>query len=161
MKKDRAMTSGSLENTALVLKSLEENGEFNAFTKGPSMQPMLRQGRDIVIIKKAVGELQKGDVPLYKRPNYDYLVLHRILKVRENDYIIRGDNTYKLEYVPKEYVVGVLSGFYHKGKYYDCSKSKAYKAYIFYNRLNYPLRFLWKIKIIPRLSLLKRKLFKK
>ena len=136
MKNNKSMTALSLENIELVTKSLAENGEFLAFTKGPSMRPMLRQGKDIVVIKKPDTGLKANDVPLYKRVNYDFLVLHRILKVRENDYIIRGDNTYNLEYVPKDYVIGVLKGFYRNGKYYDCNKSRIYHIYVVYKLLD-------------------------
>lgn len=160
MDKPSGMTEISLENTELVTKSLEEKGEFFSYTKGVSMQPLFRQGKDIVIIKKPDRELRVGDVPLYKRANYDFLVLHRILKVRENDYIIRGDNTYKLEYVPKDYVIGVLKGFYRGGKYHDCETDKGYKAYVFFNRLDYPFRYLWKIIIRPILGKIKRAIFK-
>ena len=158
--KTGAMTQISLENTELVLNALETKGEFFTFTKGPSMRPMLRQGKDIVIITKPTGELKKGDVPLYKRPNYDFLVLHRILKVRDNDYIIRGDNTYSLEYVPKDYVVGVLKGFYRNGKYCDCNQSSAYKLYVVYNRVTYLPRKFWVKTIRPFLSKIKRSIFK-
>jgi len=160
MGKTKGMTQISLENTELVLNALETKGEFNSFTKGPSMRPMLRQGKDIVVITKPSGELKKGDVPLYKRRNYDFLVLHRILKVRDNDYIIRGDNTYSLEHVPKDYVVGVLKGFYRNGKYYDCNKSRSYKAYVVYNRITYFPRKLWVKKLRPILAKIKHFIFK-
>ena len=53
--------------------------------------PLLREDRDVMIIERVTGRLKKYDVPLYKRPNGQY-VLHRILKVRENDYVICGDH---------------------------------------------------------------------
>lgn len=160
MDKIGGMTQISLENTELVLNALETNGEFVTRIKGLSMMPLLRQGKDIVIITKPTSELKKGDVPLYKRRNYDFLVLHRILKVRDHDYIIRGDNTYSLEYVPKDYVVGVLKGFFRNGKYCDCSKSRKYKAYIFYNRITYLPRKFWKIILPPFLAKIKHLIFK-
>jgi len=154
------MTQVSLENTELVLKALETSGEFISRTRGVSMQPLFCQGRDLVVITKPVGELKKGDVPLYKRRNYDFLVLHRIIKVRENDYVIRGDNTYSLEYVPKDFVVGVLKEFYRDGKYCNCKTDKRYKYYTKYIILSYPLRFLWKFRIRPILSKIKHLIFK-
>ena len=160
MNENRGMTEISLENTELVLNTLETKGEFLSLTKGISMRPLFREGKDIVVIVKPTGELKKGDVPLYKRRNYDFLVLHRILKVRDNDYIIRGDNTYSLEYVPKDFVVGVLKGFYRSGKYYDCNESRAYKVYIAFNRITYFLRKIWKTGIRPILSKIKHTIFK-
>ena len=50
MGETKGMTDISLENTNLVLNALETKGEFISLTKGPSMRPMLRQGKDIVVI---------------------------------------------------------------------------------------------------------------
>lgn len=160
MNENRGMTEISLENTELVLNTLETKGEFLSLTKGISMRPLFREGKDIVVIVKPTGELKKGDVPLYKRRNYDFLVLHRILEVRDNDYVIRGDNTYSLEYVPKDYVVGVLKEFYRGGRYVNCETSKGYKLYIKFINLTYPFRFLWKRRIRPILSQIKHSIFK-
>ena len=150
----------SLENTELVLKALETSGEFMTLTKGPSMRPMLRQCKDIVVITEPVGELKKGDVPLYKRRNYEFLVLHRILEVKEDHYVIRGDNTYSLEYVPKDFVVGVLKEFYRNGKYVNCETSKGYKVYVKFINSIYPLRFVWARCILPILVKIKHLIFK-
>lgn len=160
MDKTKGMTELSLENTELVLKALQESGEFISRTRGVSMQPLFRQGRDLVVITKPVGELKKGDVPLYKRRNYDYLLLHRILAVKEDHYVIRGDNTYRLEHVPKDFVVGVLKEFYRDGKYCNCNTNTRYKIYTKYIILSYPLRFLWKKRIYPVLRKIKRLIFK-
>lgn len=139
-------------------EALRDKEEIHVLTSGVSMRPLFREHRDIAVIKRANVELKKYDVPLYRRDGCDNFVLHRILKVRENDYVIRGDNTYSLEYVPKDYVIGVLSAFYRNGKYCNCETSKTYKAYILLNRLSYPARFLWKIKIRPILGRIKRKI---
>ena len=160
MKKNKVMTQISLENTELVLNALETSGEFISLTKGISMRPMLRHCKDVVIITKPTRELKKGDVPLYKRSNYDFLVLHRILEVKEDHYVIRGDNTYSLEHVPKDFVVGVLKEFYRNGKYVNCETSKGYKLYVKFINLIYPLRFVWARCILPILVKIKHLIFK-
>ena len=76
---------------------IERDGRLGYTNIGDSMCPLIRQDRDILIIEKPQGKLKKYDVPLYKRDNGQY-VLHRILKVRENDYVICGDNRYGKEY---------------------------------------------------------------
>ena len=61
------------------------------------MLPLIRQGKDLLLIaRKPEGRLSKYDVPLYRRDSGQY-VLHRILKVRENDYVICGDNRWHRE----------------------------------------------------------------
>ena len=75
---------------------IEKHGTGIFTNVGDSMMPLLRQRRDIIHISKVEGRLKKYDVPLYKRDNGQY-VLHRILKVRENDYVICGDNRTGME----------------------------------------------------------------
>lgn len=65
------------------------------------MYPMIRNKCDMVVIAKVERELKKHYVPVYRLKS-GKLVMHRIIKITKNgDYIIRGDNTYKFEYVPK------------------------------------------------------------
>ena len=134
------------------------DGESISSTSGISMYPMLRHRRDTVVIEKINRPLKKHDVPLY-RAKSGKLLLHRILRVKSDCYVIRGDNTYSLEYVPKESVIGVLREFYRNGKHYVCATSKKYKVYVFFMRLSYPLRYLWKVIIKPFLSKIKHKIF--
>ena len=83
---------------------------------GDSMMPLLRQKRDLVILKKPEGRLKKYDVPLYRRDNGQY-VLHRILKVRQEDYVICGDNRYRKEYgITDRHIIGVLESVVRDGK---------------------------------------------
>ena len=99
-----------------IEESLEESGIYVGLTKGVSMRPMLREGRDTILITPKVGRLKKYDVPLYRRGE-DY-VLHRVVEVREDNYVICGDNCLEREYgVKDDQIVGVLSGFRRGGKY--------------------------------------------
>lgn len=95
---------------------LEKYGELTYTNVGVSMLPMLRQGRDVFTVKKKTEErCRKYDVVLYRRPPNHY-VLHRIVKVRENDYVICGDNCMNLEYgIKDEDIIGVLEEFVRKG----------------------------------------------
>lgn len=97
-------------------EELEKNGKIIRTNVGTSMMPLLRQNRDVMIIERPTGRLKKYDAPLYKRPNGQY-VLHRIVKVREKDYVIIGDNCINLEYgITDEQIIGVLTGVIRDGK---------------------------------------------
>ena len=86
-----------------VEKLLETQDEVMTRTRGISMRPLLRQGRDVVVIKKPQFPLKAGDAPVYRVKSKKELVLHRILKVRRDGvYIIRGDNLLVKEYVKEE-----------------------------------------------------------
>ncbi len=145
-----------------VEEALKTKNEVAVKTRGRSMRPMLRQGRDVVIIERVNRELKVGDVPLYhnNRKNQPF-ILHRILKVLPDMYLIRGDNTYEIEHVKKDRVIGVMKCFYREGKYHDCATDKGYKAYIIYNRLNYPFRYVDHIWIRPFWRKVRKIFFKK
>ncbi len=144
-----------------IEQAINEKGEIMVSTAGTSMYPMLRNKRDMVVIEKVTRPLKKYDVPLYRLKS-GKLVLHRILKVLPKGYVIRGDNLYKKEYnVTDGNIIGVLKAFYREGKFYDCEKSKAYKLYVYWVRISYPIRHLWKVVIKPCLSKIKRFLLKK
>ena len=78
--------------------------------RGVSMLPMLRQGIDTVELAPLPEKLQKYDLPVYQYPSGKY-VMHRIVRVRENDYICLGDNTYSYEVIRREQMIGVVSAF--------------------------------------------------
>ena len=78
-------------------KMLSEWGYIVYTIKGTSMMPLLRQYRDIIEIRpKGEHRCKKYDVVLYKRgKNY---ILHRVLRVLPDGYIIAGDHNTFLEY---------------------------------------------------------------
>ena len=123
-----------------VESELLKNGVYASVTSGVSMRPLFKTNRDMVILKRPDTELKKYDVVLYRLTTGRY-VLHRIIKVTPDKLIIRGDNTYSLEYVNKSDVIGVLTEFNRKGK----RTSVTNRAYVFYSKfwnLIYPLRFV-------------------
>ena len=69
-------------------EELERSGKLIYRNAGVSMRPLIKQNRDILIITKPEGRLKKYDIPLYKRGGNQY-VLHRIVKVRDNDSLVR------------------------------------------------------------------------
>lgn len=123
--------------------AIEESGEVKGLTVGNSMLPLFRSKKDIVTVTRNYGELRVNDVLLYRKKGTDDLILHRLLKITDNGFIIRGDNRFSKETnVTPDDIVGVVKSFERNGKYYDCETSKAYKAYVIYIRASYPLRRL-------------------
>lgn len=125
-----------------VLEQLKNNGRAMTYTKGVSMRPMLKTGRDISVLVPA-RDVKKGDVVLYKRlrNKKTEFVLHRIIKInRDGTFLIRGDNTFTDETVSRDSIIAELEGFYRKGKYIDCKKSKPYRIYIAVWSPIYPIR---------------------
>ncbi len=130
---------------------LQKDGRLIYKTKGVSMEPMLRQNRDLVIIEPAASRLERFDVALYKRG--EQYVLHRVIGVCDGYYRIRGDNTYAMEHVPDEAVLGVLVRFNRKGKTHAVTE-RGYRLYCRFWNLLYPLRFLWHrcVRLLKRIA---------
>lgn len=121
---------------------LEKDGVLAQLPVGFSMYPMLRQNYDTVIIERIKEKPQENDVVFYHRDDGKY-VLHRVIKVKKDGYVIRGDNCYFNEYdITDKHIIGILKGFYRGEKYVDCKSNKKYKAYVFFNRYTYYLRYL-------------------
>lgn len=127
---------------------LKRDGKLIYRTRGVSMEPMLRQNRDLVVLETPVARLKPYDVALYKRGSN--LVLHRVLQVKEDYYLIRGDNTYVMETVPDEAVLGVLTGFLRKGKQISVT-DKRYLLYVKLWHAIYPIRW-FAVKMIHALK---------
>lgn len=112
---------------------------------GTSMLPMLKDGRDQVILSPLPDQLKKYDLPLYQRDNGQY-VLHRIVKVKD-DYTCMGDN----QFVPEcglrhDQMIAVVTRFVRKGKEYS-TDSFRYRAYCrFWCAVRPFRRFLIRVK---------------
>lgn len=123
---------------SLIEEELGRHGVYASTTRGVSMRPLFRTGRDMVIIKPPIGELKKYDVVLYRDGKGKY-ILHRIISVKDTYYVIRGDNTYVREHVDKTRIIGVLTEFNRDGKHHFVTE----RGYRLYSRL-------WNFLYLPR-----------
>lgn len=112
-----------------MIKKAFDNGEdFNLITAGTSMLPMLRDREDTVVLSQKKGKLKKYDLPLYKRADGSF-VLHRIVGVKKDGYVMSGDNHDMLEYpVTDEQIIAVVVAFVKDGKQ-TSTNSLGYKIY--------------------------------
>ena len=118
-----------MSNVRKIEDVLKEDRLFVSTTVGVSMYPMLRNRRDTIIIEPYEGRLKKYDIPLYKRGSR--YVLHRIVDVLPDSYVICGDNCIEKEYgITDEHILGVMTGCY-RGKKRLNLDSPIYKAYAY------------------------------
>lgn len=123
-----------------IKEALDSCGQYTGMTVGTSMNPLIHHQKDNIIVIKNEGRLKKYDVPVYLAKNGNY-IMHRVVKVYPDHYIIVGDNLMEKEYVTDDMIVGKLVGFYKNGKkYIDCENSKLYKLYSRVWVALYPLR---------------------
>lgn len=124
-------------------EELQRSGKIVVTNVGVSMRPLIKQGRDIIYIGRKEGRLRKYDVPLYKRKNGDY-VLHRIVKVCDESYVILGDNCISKEYgITDDQIIGVMTSLVRNGKEIDLNGT-GYKLYVRVWCITAPVRILLK-----------------
>ncbi len=123
---------------------LQQHGVLTYRFRGVSMRPMLRQGKDFITVERKSGRLKKYDVALYRRPNGAY-VLHRVVEVCPEGYVILGDNCYAKEFgIREDQVFGVLVGF-SRGEKQISVTDRWYQLYARVWYWLYPVRriFMW------------------
>lgn len=125
--KTQAEPLASGAGASSIQEVLDAEGFYVGPPVGVSMWPMPRNRRDAMLVVPAPERLKRHDVALYRRGQM--MVLHRVLGLYENGYVICGDNCIALERVPFDQVFGVLKGFYRDDRYVDCATSRGYRAY--------------------------------
>jgi len=124
---------------------LAGKGWYVTTISGVSMFPMLRNHKDQVLVKPLEGRLKPYDVAVY-RATEKYIV-HRVLKVCEGYYIIRGDNCVNLEYIPDRMVIGKVTGFWRRDRFIEVTN----KNYIRYAHFWVAINPLVKLAHFPRI----------
>ena len=118
------------EIVPLIKAVISDGGAFRLYIKGTSMLPLLRQGKDSVMLISP-GDLKKNDIILYKRANGAF-VLHRIIKIKKSELYICGDNQFIIEKgIYPDSVIAKVNSFFRDdeeiklsdGKYIDYVKS--------------------------------------
>ena len=121
---------------------LAKFGSLTYRNKGVSMMPLLKEGRDLfTLVPKGADRCKKYDVVLYKNRKEQY-VLHRIVKVRPEDYVILGDNTYSREYRKDSDILAVMASFVHNGMEHSVDEA-GYRVYSVMRVWTFPVRFLF------------------
>jgi len=123
------------------IESILEKEGFYLFTgSGNSMWPLIRDGIDTIEVRPVRGSLSAGDVVLF-RDAQDKYVLHRIIEVKDGIYLLRGDNTYAPDLVPKERIIGIMTGLWRAEKKIPLNSFK----YAFYTKLFLKCPLLFRI----------------
>ena len=97
--------------------------------RGVSMLPLIREGRDSVILSPVNGRLKRFDIPFYRRHDGTY-VLHRVVGFDGDGYVLCGDNQFVLERgIGDADLIAVVTGIRRGGKLIDLS-GPLYRTYV-------------------------------
>ena len=126
----------------LIREQLAAGQTVSFSPKGTSMLPMLRQGLDTVTLSHLPVQLRKYDLPLYQRPNGQY-VLHRIVRCGEA-YSCIGDNQFRPETgVHREQMIALVTAFSRNGREWSVD-SLPYQIYCRLWHWTRPVRWVWR-----------------
>ena len=89
--------------------SLRENGYTVCSPISGSMKPLIRPHIDSAVFVPP-RRIRKYDVALYRRNGR--AIMHRVIGVRGDTCLLRGDNSNYTEEVPTGDIFGVMQGFY-------------------------------------------------
>ena len=124
----------------VIEEVLSSGGEFTFVPNGRSMLPMLHGGRDSVTVIRPSGRLKKNALPLYRRKNGAF-VMHRVIKVLPDGYVMRGDAQFSSERIEDSQIIAVMKSFTRNGKKYR-ENSLFYRLYCLIWRFYPAKRFL-------------------
>lgn len=100
----------------LMRESLDRGSDVSITVTGTSMLPLLHNGTDSAVLARPAGRLNKYDLPLYRRADGSF-VLHRVVKVLPDGYIMCGDNQVVTEHgIRDENIIAVVTAFTRLGK---------------------------------------------
>ena len=130
-----------------VLKDMVEQGmEVSMTVVGTSMEPFLVHNRDKIYFRKPVGTIKKGDMVFYQRESGAY-VMHRVMKVRKQQYYMAGDHQTFLEGpIEKEQIFAKVVSVEKDGVWLT-EQEKLWKFYAVWWR-----RLFWVRKVVNKLK---------
>lgn len=109
----------------MIHRALSMGGTFTFYPCGTSMLPTIREGRDQVILTALPDRLRRYQIILYKRADGAY-VLHRIVGIQGDSYVMRGDNQYVNEPgIRREQMIAMAGGIVQDKKVIDPNKGRA------------------------------------
>jgi len=90
-----------------IIESIRDGGQFVFYPSGISMKPTILPDEDCVILVEA-DNLKRYDLVLFTRDDGKY-VLHRIMKINNGQYTIKGDNQNWTETTTDEKIIAKVS----------------------------------------------------
>lgn len=111
----------------LIRECMAKGQSVRFYPHGVSMLPMLRPGKDSVLLSAPPEVLKKHDLVLFQRRNGTY-ALHRIVRAGQT-YALVGDNQTRLEWgIRRDQVIAIVSAYYRGEKEYAVSHA-GYRLY--------------------------------
>ena len=100
----------------IIEQSISEGKSVEISPRGVSMLPLIREGKDTVVLFPVTAPLKKYDIPLYRRSDGKY-ILHRVVQIKNGQYTMSGDNQFAYENgIRHEQVIAVVRTIKRNGR---------------------------------------------
>lgn len=114
------------------IKELISSGHtVTIIVRGNSMNPFMVDRRDKVTIAPLSRKPRIGDLLLAYETLHQRYVLHRLIRIKNEIYVLMGDGNIKgTESIREEDILGIVTDIIRKGKHHSVSSScwKSYSA---------------------------------
>ena len=101
-----------------LIEAVHEKGaSFRFQARGYSMTPAIRDG-DIITLSPLGSKIPgRGDVLAFRHPERPRLLVHRVLRKKENRFFSKGDNCSEADgWIPAENLLGLVTRVERQGK---------------------------------------------
>ena len=133
-----------------VVEQLEAGHTATLPLRGRSMRPFLEDGRDKALLK-IESHPKVGDAVLAEISK-GHFVLHRIIKIEDEQVTLRGDGKRNEEHCTLNDIRAKAIGFYRKGRnVLDTTESKKWRIYSWWWTHLYPIRRYLLFMIYPHI----------
>ena len=132
-----------------ALKEMVEQGmEVSMIISGTSMEPFLIHNRDRIYFQRINGTIKKGDMVFFQRKTGEY-VMHRVMKVRNQQYYMAGDHQTFLEGPIEEKQIFAKVVSVERAGVWITEEDSIWKFYaVWWRRLFWPRKVVNKLKRI-------------
>lgn len=110
----------------VVKAELKSNKQVQFTVKGQSMWPFFHHNKTVVTIDVPLN-LKKYDVVLFEY--HDQVLLHRIIKMKQDTITLRGDATYRKEVVNRDAIFGKVIAHQNEKTVLALRKSYRFKVW--------------------------------
>lgn len=94
-----------MEKTRLLKMWLAVKNSCTITIAGTSMMPILQHGQEVMVSRQ--DNYLPGEILVYEYKN-EGLLAHRLLKIENNRYFCKGDNSFRIEDITKEQILGKI-----------------------------------------------------
>lgn len=101
----------------LLYAVLERGFPFRLCCKGGSMSPFIKDGDMITIVSLDGAAPRMGDFVVFIRPSSGFVVVHRVVGKRNDEYLIQGDSISEPDgWIPRTDILGRVTEIERNGR---------------------------------------------